>query len=33
MMFVRDNGEEVLESRVNLTRPHQLLVDYTPTCP
>jgi spermidine synthase len=29
MMFIRDNGEEVLESRVNLDRPNQLLVDYT----
>lgn len=29
MMFIRDNGEEVLESRVNLDRPNDLLVDYT----
>src|SRR5687768_12048988 len=29
MMFIRDSGEEVLESRVNMKRTHDLLVDYT----
>lgn len=29
MSFVRDSGEEVVESQVNLDRPHDLLVTYT----
>ena len=29
LWFVRDNGEEVVESMVDLDRPHDLLVDYT----
>ncbi len=29
LLFVRDSGEEVTESMVNLDRPHQLLVTYT----
>lgn len=29
MLFVRDNGEEVIESSVNLDKPHDLLIDYT----
>jgi spermidine synthase len=29
LSFVRDSGEEVVESMVNLRRPHDLLVSYT----
>jgi spermidine synthase len=29
LLFVRDNGEEVEESMVNLKKPHELLVPYT----
>jgi spermidine synthase len=29
LWFVRDNGEEVVESQQDLSRPHELLVDYT----
>jgi spermidine synthase len=29
MSFVRDSGEEVVESQVNLQRPHELAVTYT----
>ena len=29
LWFVRDSGEEVIESMVNLEKPHELLVDYT----
>ncbi len=29
LWFVRDSGEEVVESRVDLNRPHELLVEYT----
>jgi spermidine synthase len=29
LSFVRDNGDEVIESMVNLDKPHQLLVSYT----
>jgi spermidine synthase len=29
LSFVRDNGEEVIESMVNLRRPYDLLVSYT----
>jgi spermidine synthase len=29
LLFVRDTGEEVVESKVNLDRPHDLLVTYT----
>jgi spermidine synthase len=29
LWFVRDSGEEVVESIVNLDRPHELLVEYT----
>ena len=29
LLFVRDNGEEVVESKVDLKRPQRLLVDYT----
>jgi spermidine synthase len=29
LWFVRDNGDEVVESMVNLDRPHDLIVDYT----
>src|SRR5262249_44444221 len=29
LLFVRDNGEEVVESQQDLSRPHELLVDYT----
>jgi spermidine synthase len=27
--FVRDNGDEVIESMVDLDRPHDLIIDYT----
>ena len=30
LIFVQDNGREVVESRMNLARPHQLLSRYTP---
>jgi spermidine synthase len=29
LMFVRDNGEEVVETMVNLDRPYDMLIDYT----
>jgi spermidine synthase len=29
LWFVRDNGDEVVESMVDMERPHDLLVDYT----
>src|SRR5215471_9984443 len=29
LMFVRDSGEEVIESMVDLSRPQDLLLDYT----
>jgi spermidine synthase len=29
LYFVRDSGEEVIESQVNLDKPHELLIDYT----
>jgi spermidine synthase len=29
LWFVRDSGEEVVESQQDLSRPHELLVDYT----
>jgi spermidine synthase len=29
LLFVRDSGEEVVESGVDLDRPHELLVEYT----
>src|SRR5207249_2746318 len=29
LSFIRDNGEEVIESIVNLDRPHDLIVPYT----
>jgi spermidine synthase len=29
LWFVRDNGEEVVESMIDLDRPHDLLVEYT----
>jgi spermidine synthase len=29
LSFIRDNGEEVIESSVNLNKPHDLLIDYT----
>ena len=29
LMFVRDSGEEVIESMVDLARPQEMLVDYT----
>jgi spermidine synthase len=29
LWFVRDSGEEVVESQVDLDRPHDLLIDYT----
>ncbi len=29
LWFVRDNGEEVVESQVNIERPYDLLVEYT----
>lgn len=29
LLFVRDSGEEVVESMVDLDRPHELLIDYT----
>lgn len=29
LYFVRDSGEEVVESQLNLERPHDLIVDYT----
>src|SRR4051812_40361570 len=29
LIFVRDSGEEVVETIVDLDRPHELLVDYT----
>ncbi len=29
LWFVRDNGEEVVESSLNLNAPHDLLIDYT----
>jgi spermidine synthase len=28
LVFVRDNGEEVIESMINLRRPHELLLAY-----
>ena len=28
LLFVRDNGEEVEESMVNMKRPHEMLVPY-----
>jgi spermidine synthase len=29
LWFVRDSGEEVIESRVDMDNPHDLLIDYT----
>jgi len=29
LVFVRDNGEEFVESMVNLRRPHELLLPYS----
>src|SRR5580704_15926755 len=29
LWFVRDNGDEVIESTVDLKNPHDLLVEYT----
>src|SRR5207249_2869524 len=29
LFFVRDSGEEVIESQLNIDRPHDLIVDYT----
>jgi spermidine synthase len=29
LLFVRDTGEEVIESMLNLDRPHDLIVEYT----
>src|SRR4051812_44398238 len=29
LWFVRDSGEEVIESQIKLDRPYDLLIDYT----
>src|SRR5436309_2619866 len=29
LWFIRDNGDEVIESQQDLARPHELLLDYT----
>jgi spermidine synthase len=29
LLFVRDNGEEVIESKIDVKQPHHLLLDYT----
>jgi spermidine synthase len=31
LWFVRDNGEEVIESQVDIHAPHKLMIDYTRT--